>query len=304
MAERDPLDRLSEVADAPQQPDSDFAERLLVELLADLHAPSTDAPQTNDNEATVVELEEETDMTNNRKLLWPLVAAAAVAIAVVGAAFAITGDDDDAITTDPPSTTAASEPDDDDDESTAETSSTTETSPTTDASGGADGDDADETQLLSIGAAFLDAYYSGDAADIEALAADDAVLQEVLYNQEYERASNIDVTERSCTVTAERNGVTCNTLATDDTLEILGVPPSPTEFVLRVIDGKIQNFSVNFDNSDELNALFTWITTSRPDIMEGPCAGVLNATGPAAECAIATTEAAAEFVETDDYVAP
>ncbi len=292
MAERDPLDRLSEVADMAQQPDPDFAARLLADLLADLGAD-----HTNETEPTIVELEEDIDM-KNRKLLWPL-AAAAMTIALLGAVFLLARDDDDSIATDPPTATATSEQDDDD-QSATETTATTESAPTSEAAG----DDGNETELLAVGAAFLDAYYSGDPAAIEALTAEDAPLQNTLYSQAYDEASNVEVVERSCTVTAERTGVTCTTLTTDDVSTILGTAEMGTEFVLRVVDDEILGVSINLDNPRQIDDLFTWITTTRPDIMEGPCAGVRSSLGPADECAIATTAAAAEFVETDDYVAP
>ena len=126
----------------------------------------------------------------------------------------------------------------------------------------------------------------------------------MLDNQECERAANVAVVERSCTVTAEHDGVTCGAIVTDDAYAILGVDPAPSEFVIRVVDGEIEVVSVRHDNPQQVEDLFNWIVTSRPDPMEGPCNGVLTATGPAAGCAIATTEAAAEFVQTADYVAP
>lgn len=127
MTDRDPLDRLKNVADQPVQPDAAFEERLLTDLLrtVDNASPITASPATNGDGPASKLLEGSNMRKPEPKRLW-FGAAAAVIVGVL-ITLALTRDDDgNTIVTDEP---PASEEGINDDNS--ETDSTATPQPTT-----------------------------------------------------------------------------------------------------------------------------------------------------------------------------
>ncbi len=116
MADRDPFDLLGSVADQPEMPADAFAERLLDDLIQDLH-DGTDRASSHghlpiDDHIPVIEPGEETDMTLTKRWPWALVVAAAAALILVVVIAVANRDDNEGLIIDNPTPTVAPTPPD------------------------------------------------------------------------------------------------------------------------------------------------------------------------------------------------
>lgn len=121
MVERDPLDRLTGVADLPERPDPDFAAQLLDDLLDDL----TGAAPEGGPELTVLTLEEDDMEAPKRSWTLLLIAAAAIIAVLVGVVLASSDDDGSPVIEEVPPTTGVTP------ETTMAAPATTEAAPST-----------------------------------------------------------------------------------------------------------------------------------------------------------------------------
>jgi hypothetical protein len=277
MAERNPIEILAAISDAPQQPDSQFAARLLDDLLIDLLAESPtdvgdapvgelraiDVPQTADVPAMdlLTGANERTEnMTRNRIVGGALAIAAAVAL-IVGVVFLVDDNDDDV-------------------ETAQETGATTSAPPTT-PSASVFG----TAQALSIADAYFAAYEAGDAASVMALLTEDATFGDNFSNGPVPRsewelnvvwslAQGTVLTTPECTAAAE-DGITVNcTHGTRDAVGLaLDSAQIPTRTTMLVAPEGISDFQEFFGNPDQGDTGFPftdWMQVNHPEDAETP----------------------------------
>jgi hypothetical protein len=119
MTERDPLDRLSQVANQPERPAPEFRDQLLGELLSELTADqpleavrsvesNKNQPNTNEPTKEFIMLSPESNQLSKRPRTGLLVAASVAAVALIGGLVVVANRDDPAPPADLPEPTVPS----------------------------------------------------------------------------------------------------------------------------------------------------------------------------------------------------
>jgi len=267
MAERNPIETLAGISDAPQQPESQFAERLLDDLLTDLvseaidvvgDAPvvelrAVDAPQTADVPAMdlLTGANERTEnVTRNRIVGGALAIAAAIALIVGG--ILLVDDDDDV-------------------ETSQETGATTTAPPTSSAPvfGSA--------QALSVVDAYFAANGAGDFAALRALFTLDADLSSGMIGEDemvfaWNVAQGTTLSARECAAaepsTEDAVIVICTFLNHDAVVQAVDGPPVPIRLALTITPDGIGKESGSFGKPDfntVANPLDIWMKENHPE---------------------------------------
>jgi hypothetical protein len=250
MAERNPIETLASISDAPQQPDSQFAARLFDDLLADLASEnldevdgaqvvelrSIDAPQTANVPAMdlLTGANERTkNMTRNR-IVGGVLAIAAAVVVIVGVVVAT---------------------DDDDDVETAQTGATSSAPPTT----------PSETlfgnaQALSVADAYFAANSAGDFDALQALFVTDPAFtgqfgiahDEPLFAWNVAQGTTVSPPECAAVdgATEETMTVTCRAFNHDALVQAVDGPPVPIQLTLTITPEGIVEENGSFGQPD------------------------------------------------------
>ena len=141
---------------------------------------------------------------------------------------------------------------------------------------------------------FIDAFYRWDPVALSALVVPGKDLDRVLYYQAWAQAANYEVlTRRPCTSTAAGT-FQCAITVTDDFGQALGYTATDT-FTLAVADGRIAAVSFEGDDPPVFEAVFTWMSETRPEVFAGPCLNMFDGGETPGACAQAVAEAARAY---------
>lgn len=159
-----------------------------------------------------------------------------------------------------------------------------------------DGHGASSAAPLTLAEAFVDAFYSWDAAALRALIQPGADADRVLYYQGWAEAANYRISERQPCRAISPDTVSCAITVTDDFGQALGYVATDT-FTLSIRGDSVRAVTFEGDDPPVFEAVFDWIGETRPEVFTGPCRDMFDGGTTPGDCARAVAEAARAYVD-------
>ena len=131
---------------------------------------------------------------------------------------------------------------------------------------------------LAAAEAYIDAFYSFDAERLRRAMADAAESQpRLLFYQGWAQGGNYTVLERRPCVLGAPEEVTCAITVRDDLIAALGSGFDVTDtFHLSFRDGRLASVRTSSNDPPEFDQALQWLSTTRPQLLEGPCRGFFD----------------------------
>ena len=156
---------------------------------------------------------------------------------------------------------------------------------------------ADAGPPLAAAEAFIDAFYSFDAARLRAvMARAPESVPRILYYQGWAEGGNYAVLERKPCRPTKADEVACDITVRDDFIAALGTGFDVTDtFHLTFRDGHIVSARTSSNDPPEFEQALKWLGRERPELLSGPCLGFFDGGPTPQECARAVARAIPEF---------
>lgn len=148
---------------------------------------------------------------------------------------------------------------------------------------------------LDVAETFIDAFYSFHPETLSAVTTPGMDADNALYYQAWAKAAHYQIQNRRPCTSSEVGKAECRITVTDDFGTTLGYTATDT-FFLTIADSKVAK--VTFEGDDPLifYAVYVWIMIKQPEVLSGPCKDMFEGGDTPAECAVAISDAAHEFM--------
>jgi hypothetical protein len=155
----------------------------------------------------------------------------------------------------------------------------------------------DKVARVSLGNAFVDAFYSFDPEALEALFVEGTATG-ALYYQGFAEGANYRIVHRGDCIAIQAVEIICSITAEDDVVLAVTSELRVTDtFTLTTSDGLLTEMSTSSNDPEIVMDAVRWVFSTYPEIREGVCAGMWIDGETPYECARRIATGAQEYAE-------
>jgi hypothetical protein len=158
----------------------------------------------------------------------------------------------------------------------------------------------DQFNNIAVAKEFINAFYSFNSDTLASILSHASESQpSILYYQKWAECGNYIIIKKHNFFERNDSLIICPITVKDDLIGALNIDFNVTDtFHLTIIDGQIHSVQTSSNDPDLYYEAKQWVRQNRPQVIQGPCMGILEGGPTPCDCVRAMVKGFTEFIAT------